>query len=97
MTRQGRYCVYMVECADGTYYTGSTNNLEKRLTLHNNGHGAKYVRGKGPVTLVYRKGCRDYQRALQAERALKQLTRKEKEALVRSHARSHRTIIGGVS
>jgi putative endonuclease len=81
----------MVECADGTYYTGSTNNLRKRLTLHNNGHGAKYVRGRGPVKLVYKKGYRYYKRVVQAERALKQLTRKEKEALVHHYARSHAT------
>ena len=87
--RRGRYCVYLVECADGTNYTGSTNNLEKRITLHNNGHGAKYVRGRGPVSVVYEQAHRSYKRALQAERALKQLTRKEKEALVRSYTRSH--------
>jgi len=79
----------MIECADGTYYTGSTNNLKKRLTQHNNGRGAKYVRGKGPVKVVYQKAYRYYKRVLQAESALKQLTRKEKEALVRHYARSH--------
>ncbi|MDP3703945.1 MAG: GIY-YIG nuclease family protein [Candidatus Omnitrophota bacterium] len=89
MMRHGGYWLYMIECADGTYYTGSTNNLTKRITLHNNGHGAKYVRGRGPVKLVYKKGYRYYKRVAQAERALKQLTRKEKEVLVRSYARSH--------
>ena len=43
MTRDGRYYAYIVECADRTYYAGSTNNLEQRITRHNNGHGAKYV------------------------------------------------------
>ena len=76
----------MVECRDGTYYTGSTNNLANRLKLHNNGHGAKYVRGKGPVRLVYVKEYKDYRRALQAERALKKLTRKQKEELIKIYA-----------
>ena len=89
MPRHGRYYAYIVECADGTYYAGSTNNLANRLTLHNNGRGAKYVRGRGPVQLVYQKAHRDYRRALQAERALKRLTREEKEVLVRRYAQSH--------
>ena len=89
MMRHGRYCVYLVECADGTYYAGATNDLEKRLKLHNNGHGAKYVRGRGPVSVVYQKVYRSYKRVLQAKHALKQLTRKEKEALVHRYARSH--------
>ncbi len=82
--RHGRYDVYMLECADGTYYTGSTNNLTNRLKLHNNGHGAKYLRGKLPVRVVYAKEYRHYRRAVQAERELKELTHKEKEKLVRS-------------
>lgn len=45
MTRRGRYYVYMVQCLDGTYYAGSTNDLERRLKLHNAGNGAKYLRG----------------------------------------------------
>lgn len=83
MRRRGRYCVYLVQCRDGTYYAGSTNDLERRLKLHNAGNGAKYVRGRGPVRVVYVKACRDYQSALRAESALKQHTRKQKEELVR--------------
>ena len=83
MIRHGVYHVYIVQCEDGTYYTGSTNNLEVRLTLHNAGNGAKYLRGRRPVRLVYAKEYRDYRRAIQAERLLKTLTRKQKEALVR--------------
>ena len=44
---------YIVECKDGTLYTGWTNNLEKRIADHNNGRGAKYTRARNPVTLVY--------------------------------------------
>ena len=83
--RQGRYHVYIVQCQDGTFYTGATHDLDKRLALHNAGRGAKYVRGRGPVRLVYAKAYRDDTRALQAERALKQLTRTQKAALIRSY------------
>ena len=87
--RHSRYYLYILQCIDGTYYTGSTNNLEQRLKLHNNGNGAKYLRGKLPVRLVYVKEYRYYKRALQAEHALKKLTRKEKEELVKIYARNH--------
>ena len=82
------YYLYMVRCGDGTYYTGSTNNLENRLKRHNAGNGAKYLRGKGPVNLVYAKAYRYYKRALDAERQLKKLTRTQKEALMRMYART---------
>ena len=82
MNRKSHYQVYIVQCADGTYYTGYTNDLENRLKRHNNGNGAKYLRGKGPVRLVYAKRYQYYTRVLQAERALKTLTRKQKEALI---------------
>jgi len=84
--RRGRFWAYIVECADGTYYTGSTNNLENRLKLHNAGHGAKYVRGRGPVTVVYQQAYRSDKKALQTERQLKKLTRRQKEALVKLYA-----------
>ena len=80
--RRGRFWAYIIQCADSTYYAGSTNNLENRLRLHNAGKGAKYVRGRGPVAVVYQQAYRSNNRALQAERALKKLTRRQKEALV---------------
>ena len=52
---RGTYWAYMVECKYGTYYAGWTNDLKKRIAAHNNGTGAKYLRGKGPVKLVYKK------------------------------------------
>ncbi|MBI3292666.1 MAG: GIY-YIG nuclease family protein [Elusimicrobia bacterium] len=78
----------MVQCVDGTYYTGSTNNLEARVKLHNAGNGAKYLRGKGPVQLVYAKEFRYYKNALHAERSLKKATRQQKEELVRIYGRN---------
>ena len=84
--RKSRYWVYMVRCYDGTYYTGYTQNLEERLSLHNSGKGAKYLRGRLPVKLVYTKEYRYYKNALSAERRIKELTREQKSKLVRSYA-----------
>ncbi len=80
--RQGTFHVYIVTCADGTYYTGSTGDLQKRIELHNKGRGAKYLRGKRPVELVYAREYRYYKLALTAERKIKTLSRKQKEALI---------------
>jgi putative endonuclease len=80
--RKSKFYVYIVRCRDGTYYTGSTNNIENRIKLHNKGHGAKYLRGKLPVKLVYTKEYRYYKNVLHAERNIKKLTRQEKEKLI---------------
>jgi putative endonuclease len=88
LRRHRHFWVYLVGCADGTYYAGSTSDLAGRLRLHNAGRGAKYLRGKGPIRLVYERAYRYYRRALQAEQQLKQLTRKQKSALVHSYGDS---------
>lgn len=77
--------VYILECRDGTYYTGITDNLPRRLAAHNDGRGAKYTRGRGPVTLLYRESCPDKSMALRREIQIKRLTRREKEELIKSH------------
>lgn len=82
MKRHARFWVYIVQCADGTYYTGYTHDLQDRLRLHNSGHGAKYLRGRGPVRVVYAKEYRYYKRAIHAEHRLKTLTRTQKHALI---------------
>jgi putative endonuclease len=74
--------VYILRCADGTLYTGYTNDLKARVEAHNRGRGAKYTRSRGPVTLVYKKGFRTLGKALSREYALKRLTRAEKEDLI---------------
>ena len=84
--RHRTFAVYMVECADGTYYTGYTSDLEARLKLHNTGRGAKYLRGKQPVELVFEKTYRYYLHAVRAERKLKTRSRAQKDALVRAFA-----------
>lgn len=83
--RRGRFHVYIVMCKNGTYYTGYTNNLENRIKLHNKGEGAKYLKGKSPVTLVYSKEYVYFKNALNAERKIKMLTRKNKEALIKAY------------
>ena len=85
MQRHGRFFVYMVECRDGTYYTGYTNDLWERLKLHNSGNGAKFLRGRGPVQLVYAKEYRYYKNALRAEEYLKRQTRRYKDELIQAH------------
>ena len=52
------YWVYMLRCRDGSLYTGSTTDVERRCALHNAGKGAKYTRSHGPVEVVYREACR---------------------------------------
>lgn len=85
--RKGKFYAYMAQCTNGMYYTGSTNNLEERIERHNKGHGAKSLRGKLPVKLVYAKEYRYFKNALHAERSLKKLIRVQKEELVRIYAR----------
>lgn len=78
--------VYIVECSDGTYYTGWTNNLEKRIDMHSKGIGAKYTRGRGPVKLIYKEEFDDKKYAMRREYEIKQLTRNEKQNLIRKYS-----------
>jgi len=79
---RGAYWAYMVECKYGTYYTGWTNDIKKRIAAHNDGTGAKYLRGKGPVKLLYKKEYPTVKEAQAQERFIKKLTRKQKEELL---------------
>lgn len=74
--------VYMVECADGTFYTGWTFDPAARLQAHNAGRGAKYTRARRPVKLVYTEEVTDERAARRREYALKQLTRAQKQKLI---------------
>jgi len=78
----GSYCAYMVQCKYGTYYAGWTNDIKKRIAAHNDGTGAKYLRGKGPVKLVYKKDYPSVKEAQAQERFIKKLTRKQKYVLL---------------
>ncbi|AZO93262.1 GIY-YIG nuclease family protein [Halocella sp. SP3-1] len=77
------YYVYIVECSDGTYYTGYTNNIEERIKKHNQGKGARYTRGRGPVILQYSESFSSRSRAMKREYEIKQLSRKEKKVLLK--------------
>ena len=75
---------YMLLCADGTYYTGWTNQIRKRIRAHNSGKGAKYTKGRGPLKLVYLEISDTKEAAMKREAAIKKLTRREKEALIQT-------------
>ena len=82
---RGTCWAYMVQCKYGTYYAGWTNDLKKRIAAHNDGTGAKYLRGKGPVKLVYKKIFSTLKEALAHERSIKKLTRTKKEVLINNY------------
>lgn len=77
------FYTYIIECRDGTYYTGYTSNLERRIKAHNGeGRGAKYTRGRGPVRVVWNKKYKYLAYAMKLECKIKQLNRKQKQMLV---------------
>ena len=78
--------VYIVECSDGTFYTGWTNNLEKRIDMHSNGTGAKYTRGRGPVKLVYCEKFDTKEDAMRREYHIKKLSRQQKLLLMNENS-----------
>ncbi len=80
--RRAAFVVYILACSDGTLYTGYTKDLTARLKLHNAGRGAKYVRGRTPVRLVYFKRYIYYKAAVREEARIKALTRQAKERLI---------------
>jgi putative endonuclease len=73
---------YIVECADGTYYTGWAVDPEKRVSMHNKGRGARYTRTRGPVRLVYVEELPDRKAAMKREMAIKKLKREGKGKLI---------------
>jgi len=77
--------VYMVECSDGTIYTGISNNVSKRLKTHNNGKGAKYTKTRLPVVLKWLEACNDRSDASKVEHKIKKLTRKQKLKLINNN------------
>lgn len=75
--------VYILRCRDDTLYTGITEDIPRRMETHNSGKGAKYTRGRGPVELVYQEEFSTKGEALKREFAIKQLTRRQKLALIK--------------
>lgn len=78
--------VYIIECSDGTLYTGWTNNLERRIDMHSRGNGAKYTRGRCPVKLVYNEIFQDKRDAMRREYEIKRMTRKAKLLLIQGYS-----------
>ena len=73
---------YILRCSDGTYYTGWTNDLEKRLASHNDGTGSKYTRARRPVELVYSECFETKQEAMRREWEIKHMRREDKQKLI---------------
>ena len=74
--------LYILQCGDGSLYTGITTDVEKRLEMHRSGRGAKYTRGRLPLELKYREECGTHSDALRRELEVKRLSRAEKLALI---------------
>jgi putative endonuclease len=75
---KSNWVCYLLECADGTLYCGITNDLGARLAAHNAGAGAKYTRGRTPVSVVYSEACAGKAAALKRERQIKRMPRADK-------------------
>jgi len=82
MPKNKKHFVYIIECSDGSFYTGYTTDLERRVEEHNSGQGAKYTRGRTPVKLIYNESFTSRSSAQKREYQIKQLPRKEKEELL---------------
>jgi putative endonuclease len=76
------WLVYMLECSDNSIYTGITNNLENRLKKHQSGDGAKYLRGRLPIKLIYKELFRNRSEATKREISIKKMSKKEKKILI---------------
>lgn len=74
--------VYILECKDKSFYTGITNDLERRLRAHNSGKGAKYTKARLPVRLIYRESHKTREDSLKREIEIKKLKRSEKLDLI---------------
>lgn len=82
-----KWIVYILRCCDGTLYTGSTDDVSRRVQVHNSGKGAKYTRSRTPVEVVYAEEAESYSAALKREYAIKQLTRQQKLDLIENSER----------
>ena len=76
------WSVYIAQCSDGSFYTGITNNLPKRIEQHNSGKGARYTRSRSPVTLVYDEPAMDRSQASKREHEIKAMSKQQKALLI---------------
>ena len=78
-----QWTLYILKCKDDSYYTGITNDIQKRISDHENGKGAKYTRGRGPFKIVYQEPAENRSEASKREIEIKKLSRIKKEKLIR--------------
>ena len=83
MPSDGGHYMYVLECADGSFYTGYTTDVERRVAEHDAGEGAKYTRGRTPVELIYQESFGSRSSAMRREHEIKTFSRARKERLVR--------------
>ena len=76
------WSVYILRCGDGTFYTGITNDLDKRIESHSNGQGSKYTRSRLPVELIYQEQVENRSEATKRELEIKGLSRKDKMKMI---------------
>ena len=76
------WIVYILECRDGSFYTGITNNFKKRLEMHISRNGSKYLRGRLPVKLIYKESLSNRSQASKREIEIKKLNKKEKQLII---------------
>jgi len=74
--------LYLIRCKDGSLYTGITTDVERRFIEHQSGKGAKYLRGKAPLTLAFQQKVGSRSAALKAEASIKQLSKADKEIII---------------
>ncbi len=84
---------YMLRCGDNSLYTGYTNRLQHRIKMHQEGKGAKYTRGRGPLKLVYVEAFETKSEALVREHEIKKMPKSEKEALISKHQEELKKVI----
>ena len=80
------YSCYILKCIDGSYYCGISNNVSRRILVHNSGRGSKYVRSRLPAVLVYVEECGSKKDALRRERQIKSMNRQQKILLIDSYS-----------
>ena len=88
-----QWVLYILECRDGTLYTGITDDLSHRIKIHESGRGAKYTRGRGPLILRYSEICTDHSHALRREIAVKRLSRQQKLQLCNTNDNSIKKVL----
>jgi putative endonuclease len=84
--RKKQWCVYLVECKGGSYYCGITNDINRRISEHNSGKGAKYTKSRRPVKLLASVVVKDRSAALKLEAAVKKKRKQDKISFLVSHS-----------